>query len=128
MARTEEEKVARAPLLVKLGGKEYPITPLVIRDARIWRQKVVNVLTSLPDYINATTDSPDDFNAALKALLVTMQDTTLDLFFEYAKDLPRDEIEKTTTEEEIAEAFSRVIEIAFPLSRSLAEVKTRLFQ
>lgn len=127
MARTEEEKVARAPLLVKLGGKEYPIVPLVIREARAWRLKVVNVLTSLPDYINATTDTPDDFNAALKALLVTMQDTTLDLFFEYAKDLPRDEIEKTTTDEEVAEAFSRVIEIAFPLSRSLAEVRTKLF-
>ena len=126
--RTEEQKVTRAPVIVFLGGKEYEVAPLVIRDARCWRQKVVTVLTSLPDYLEATTDAPKDFDAALKALLVTMQDTVLDLFFEYARDLPREEIEGTATEGEVADAFSRIVEIAFPLAQSLPEIRTRLFQ
>ena len=128
MERTEEEKVARAPLMVKQGGKEYGIAPLVIRDARIWRQKVVDVMTSLPPNIDVTSDTPDAFDALLKVLLVTMQDTVLDLFFAYAKDLDRKEIEGIATEEELAEAFSRVVEIAFPLARSLPMVREKLFR
>lgn len=128
MGRTEEQIIAQAPIIIMLGGKEYKVAPLVIRDAREWRQKVVTVIASLPDHLGATTDTPDDFDAALQALLVTMQDTILDLFFEYAKDLDRDEIEGIATEEEVAKAFSRIVEVAFPLARSLPEIRQRLFQ
>lgn len=126
--RTEEQIVARAPIVVKLGGNEYEVAPLVIREARNWRRRVVEVITLLPEHLGATTDAPEDFDAALKALLVTMQDTVLDLFFEYAKDLNREEIEGIATEEEVAEAFSRIVEVAFPLARSLPEIRQRLFR
>lgn len=126
--RTEEEILSQAPVIVKLGGKDFKVKPLVIKEAREWRRKVVEVIVKLPDHLNATTDAPEDFDAALKALLVTMQDTILDLFFEYAKDLNRDEIEGIATEEEIADAFSRIVEVAFPLARSLPEMRQRLFR
>jgi len=128
MKRTEEQIVAQAPIIVVLGGKDYPVKPLVIREARAWRQKVVEVIAKLPEHLQATTDTPESFDAALKALLVTMQDTVLDLFFEYAKDLDREEIEGIATEEDVAEAFSRVVEVAFPLARSLPELRGRLFR
>ena len=125
MARSEDQMVSQAGIVVKLGGKEYEIAPLVIRDARKWRQKVVEVLTKLPDL---ERDGPDAFNKALKVLLVNMQDTVIDLFFEYAKDLDREEIEGKASEEDIAEAFSRVIEVAFPLAGSLPMVRKSLSQ
>ena len=128
MERTEEQKVTQAPLMVKLGGKEYAVAPLVIREARMWRRKVVDVMSSLPEHLGVTTDTPEAFDAALKMLLVDMQDTVIDLFFEYAKDLDRDEIEGIATEEDIEEAFSRVVGVAFPLARSLPLVRQKLFQ
>lgn len=126
--RTEADIVSQAELMVSLGGKEYGIKPLVIKEARAWRSKCVDALTLLPDHVHASSDEPDSFDAALRGLLVTMQDVTLDLFFEYAKDLPRETIEATTNEYEIAEAFSRVIEVAFPLAGSLPEIRERLFR
>ena len=119
MARTEEQILTQAGVLVKLGGKEYSIKPLVIRDARAWRMKVA-------EYISKLDIESDDFDVALKHLLVTMQDVTIDLFFEYAKDLDRKKIEGEATEEDIAEAFSRVVEVAFPLAQSLPMVKRKL--
>ena len=126
-SRSENDIVTKAPIVVSLGNKEYDIAPLVIKEARAWRVKVVEVLASLPS-LEDTADTPENFDAALKLLLVTMQDTVLDLFFEYAKELDREEIEGIATEDEVADAFSRVIEVAFPLARSLPEIRKRLFR
>ncbi|KKK73748.1 hypothetical protein LCGC14_2890700 [marine sediment metagenome] len=155
MERSEEEKVGQLGIIVKLGGAEYKVAPLVIRDARNWRLKVANVLCDLsvqpPEtrrwfrfigwlvglkgkkqntrgFTNATTDDPEAFDKALKYLLVTMQDTVIDLFFEYAKDLNRKEIEAIATEEQIGEAFSRIVEVGFPLAQSHSMLKQRLLQ
>jgi len=122
--RTEEQKIIRAPIKVTLGGQEYEILPLVIRDSVLWRQKVVPLLIPLPKHL--ATDTPDGFEIAISELLVGMPNTVLDLFFEYAKDLNRKEIEGKATEAEVAEAFNKIVEIAFPLSRSLPGVVERL--
>jgi len=70
MKRTEEEKITQSPISVMLGGKKYYIKPLVIRDSRVWRQEIANVLSSLPGYTKVTTDVLDLFEKALKAMLV----------------------------------------------------------
>ena len=120
MQRSEEEKVAQAPIKVILGGNEYEIKPLVIRDSRVWRQKVVTALSTIPKHAKATTDDPEKFAEALNAMLVAMPDTVIDLFFEYAKNLDRDEIEGVATDTEVATAFEEVVGLAFPLASSLA--------
>jgi len=153
--RTEEQKVSQAGIVVKLGGAEYEVAPLVIRDARKWRQKVVGVLSGLSgqpsetrrwkrllgrvsglfgkgkgagNYLESTTDDPESFDKALEYLLVTMQDTIIDLFFEYAKDLPRDVIEATATDAEMATAFAEVVKIAFPLVEAPVRTMAKLYQ
>lgn len=126
--RTEEDKVLRAPIVVVLGGREYKIKPLVIRDSRAWRSKLVDVLAELPKYADVTTDKPDEFEAALKVLLVTMSDMVADLFFEYAKDLNREEIEGIATDGELSKAFALIVAAAFPLAQSLPAVMTKLYQ
>ena len=128
MERTEAEKVTQEPITVKLGGKEYEIILLVIRDSRKWRKKIINLIAPLPSLVSATMDDPDVFKNALLRLMVVMPDKVIDLFFEYAKDLPRDEIEETANDTELAVAFDQVVAVAFPLVQSLPKVMARLSQ
>ncbi len=124
--RTEEQKLIHAPITVVLGGKDFEITPLVIRDSRAWRAKVVEALSVLPSYAKTTTDNPELFATALEAMLVKMPDTVLDLFFDYAKGLDRKQIEETATDAEMAKAFQQVVDLAFPLAQSLVGTMVKL--
>lgn len=128
MERTEEQKVTRAPVIVVLGGREFEIVPLVIRDSRKWRIKAVEALASLPKYAKVTTDDVDQFGEALNSMLVQTPDTVVDLFFNYAKELNREEIEAIATDEEIAEAFRQVVKMAFPLAQSLVGAMVKVSQ
>ena len=122
MERSEEDKLTQSPILVTLGGKEYAIRPLVIRESREWRRKLVGIFKMLPKYLNMTTDNPEGFSEALNEMLIEMPDMVTDLFFSYAKDLDRDEIESTTIEQDLSVAFQEVIKYAFPLSQSLMKI------
>jgi len=125
--RTEEEKLTRAPIVVILGGKEYKVAPLVIRDSREWRKKVVELIAPLPGLININTDDEKGFGEALNQLLVAMPDQVLELFFEYAKDLDRKEIEGAATDAELKDAFAEVMKIAFPLAEAVPATMLRIF-
>lgn len=126
--RTEEEIVVQAGIKVILGGVEYQVKPLVIRDSRLWRAKLVKLLAELPKYAKVDSDSPDEFGEALTAIMVSMPDTICDLFFEYAKDLDREKIEAVATEAEVAKGFEQVVEIAFPLVQSMTKAMKQVSQ
>lgn len=128
VVRTEEDKLLKAPLVVILGGKEYQIELLVIKDAREWRKKAAKVLSYIPKYANVSTDDAEGFAGAMSAMLVEMPDEMTNLFFEYAKNLDRDEIEATATEAELAKAIEAVMEVAFPLLRSMTSAWGKLAQ
>ena len=119
MERTEDQKVHHDPFKVMLGGQEYDVEPLVIKYSRPWRKKVIDLISDLPKYAKVDTDKPDEFAEAVKILMVKSQDSIIDLFFEYAKELPREEIEETATEAEVAVAFEVVMAFAFPLSETI---------
>jgi len=128
MARTEEEKIVQAGIRVILGGEEYEVKPLVIRESREWRAKVIKLIAPIPELVKVTTDTLEDFEQVLTTMLVTMPDQVVDFFFDYAKDLNREEIESKATDKELADAFKEVIAVAFPLAQSSPEVITRLFK
>lgn len=113
--RTEEEKILQAPIIVTFGGKDYEVKPLVIKESRAWRQKVWEIMVELPKTTKVSSAEPDKFEAALKSMLVSMPDQIVDLFFDYARDLPREEIEEIATDIEMAKAWQQVAEVAFPL-------------
>jgi hypothetical protein len=119
--RTEEEKVVQAPIVIILGGQEYNVKPLVIRDSRIWRQKVADLLGNIPKHITPDSDKPDEFKVALQSLMSTVPDAIIDLLFDYAVDLDREEIEGIATDAEIGIAFTKILEVAFPLTQSLVK-------
>jgi uroporphyrinogen-III decarboxylase len=124
--RSEEQIVSQAPILVSFGGKEYQIRLLVIKESREWRQKLAKMMGELSPVINTTTDTPEKFQEAMNSLLVTMPDTVVDLVFAYGKDLPRDEIEAVATDAEMAKAFESILEVAFPLARSVTGITGKL--
>ncbi len=126
--RTEDEIVTRASIEVILGGKTFKIAPLVIRDSRGWRKKVVSLIAPLPALVKVTMDDEEDFGNVLTTMMVTNPDQVLDLFFEYAKELDREEIESIATDDEMAVAFQEVIKVAFPLAASPMKVMERLSQ
>ena len=128
MARTEEEKLVQAPIVLVLGGAKYEVRPLVIKESREWREKLAALISSLPQYVNVTTDAPDQFGDAVSAILVTMPDAVVDLVFLYAKDLNREEIEAVATDAEVATAFEQIVEVAFPLAKGLTGAMTKLSQ
>jgi len=130
MERTEEDKLSQAGIKVILGGKEYGIAPLVIRDSRIWRKKFIDLIVPLPNLVNTIFDSenPQSFTDALITMLVTNADAVLDLFFDYAQDLNREEIEGTATDSELAKAFEEVMKIAFPLAENLPKALKHIYQ
>ena len=117
--RTEEDKIVQAPVVIVLGGKEYDVKPLVIRDSRIWRKKVSGLLGDIPKYVNTNSDNPDEFKAAMEAMMSTAPDAIIDLVFGYAVGLNREEIEAVATDAEIGIAFSKILEVAFPLAKNL---------
>ncbi len=126
--RTEEQKILQEPLKVILGGEERRIRVLTIRESSEWRKKLVTLWSQIPKFTKITSETPDDFSKALNSLLVEMPDAVTDLFFAYAKDLDREEVEQVATDSEIARAFEQVIEVAFPLARSLLGAMGRLSQ
>ncbi len=126
--RNEEDKIAQAPIVVILGRKKYDVAPLVIRDSREWRKKVIELIAPLPQMTKVTTKNPETFGEVLKQMLVIMPDKVIELFFEYAKGLKQAEIEAEATDAEMAEAFKEVIAVAFPLAKSLPGVIERLAQ
>ena len=124
MERTEEQKAFQEPIKVILGGEEYDVKPLVIKYSRPWRKAVIELIATLPKYATVDTDKPDEFAEAVKVLMVESQDAIIDLFFDYAKDLPREQIEEVATESEVAIAFQGVMALAFPLSETLPAMMT----
>ena len=124
--RPEDQIVSQAPISVSFGDKEYKIKPLVIKESRAWRQKLATMMGKLSPVVNTTTETPEKFQEAMNSLLVTMPDTIVDLVFEYAKDLPREEIEAVATDAEMAKAFESILEVAFPLARSVTGITGKL--
>ena len=124
--RTEEDIIVQAGIEVILGGEKYNIAPLVIKESREWRKGVVELVSVMPEYANVTTDMPDKFKEALNAIMVALPDRVIDLFFQYAKDLNREDIEATTTDAELAKGFEQEVEVAFPLAQSMTKTMERL--
>ncbi len=116
--RSEDQVVTQAPILVSFGGKEYQIKPLVIKESREWRKKFAAILGDLPLFVNAI-DTTEHFQQVINGMFLDVPDKIVDLIFAYAKDLPREEIEAVATDAEMSVAFECIIEVAFPLARSM---------
>jgi len=125
--RSEDQKITQAPIIVSFGGKEYEIKPLVIKESREWRRKFAKILGELPLFVNVA-DTTEHFQEVINGMFMDVPDKVIGLIFAYAKDLPREEIEAVATDVEMSKAFESILEVAFPLARSMVGATTTLSQ
>lgn len=119
------DKAAPAGITVILGGKEYEVKPLVIRESREWRKKAAPFQAAIAKYASINSDDPEQFEKALIELLIDRIDETIDLFFDYARELDRKTLEDIATDKEIVEALNRVNKMAFPFGEVPEKAKTK---
>lgn len=125
--RSEDQILTQAPIMVSFGGKQYELKPLVIKESREWRKQFAAVLGDLPLFVNVA-DTTKHFQEVINGMFLDVPDKVIDLIFAYAKDLPREEIEAVATDVEMSVAFESILEVAFPLSRSMMGATAKLSQ
>lgn len=137
--RTESEILAKAPIKVKLGEKDYKIPVLTVLPARDWRTKLDASMAGLADSFKVMESA--NANAVANGLtfaLIQFPEKVADLVFDYANGwtnpgqvlshgshdlvLPREEILANATEEQLATAFSAIMQVAYPFLPQLAMV------
>jgi hypothetical protein len=123
MARTDAEIRARTPLSVRFGDQDYQIQLLRVHAQREWRKRLVTELGVILGNFSLSADQvgANVFHGGLISALVQCPEKLADLLFEYAPDLPKDQILESATEEQVIFAFSAVMEVALPF---LAVLKT----
>jgi hypothetical protein len=122
MERTEDQKIGQEPIQVTFNGAKYEIKLLTIKEASKWRKQAVAILAGLPRNARVSAEDPQAFQNAVQALISDSPDATLDLFFSYAKDLPREEIENTANDAEMATAFEQVLQVGFLALSNIAKL------
>ena len=124
--RTEEQKIAREPVTASFGGKEYKIRVLTLGESREWKQNVAKLMDNSVSQIQTNDSDSEKFSKTLLSFMLDSPNTMIDLFFSYAKDLNREEIEQVATEEEISIAWDKVREVAFPLAQTLVQTINKM--
>lgn len=124
--RTEEQKITHGPEAVVLGGRTYHIKPLTINEQYEWRQQVYEVLREVIGSVSQDTFSARlfswlpgyggtrQFTRAVQMAFLGFPKRAADLFFAYARDLPRKEIEERATEQELVQAALVVWRLGYP--------------
>jgi hypothetical protein len=120
--RSESDMLDMRPIKVKLGTKEYEIPTLNNRKSAAWREKLyaaLGPLVSSFDFgsvdLNARRDQVSAMMAAkLSQELIAFPERLAELLFEFAPDLPREEILDNATDEQIGIAFSACAEVGYP--------------
>lgn len=116
--RTEEQILTRAPIKAKLGDKEYDLPILPVIKMAAWRKKFIEVTNEFAG-VGVTL-------ALVGQAFIAMPEKIADLVFAYHPALPKKEILKTATEEQLAAVLSQIIPVAFPFVRQLSLMKSVL--
>lgn len=120
--RSESDILAKAPIKVKLGEKDYRIPVLTVLPAREWRIKLNTELAGLTGSFKVVEAA--DANAVASGLtfaLIQFPEKVAELVFLYAgESLPKDEILAASTEEQLAAAFSAIMQVAYPFLPQLS--------
>src|ERR1700739_4148794 len=121
--RSEDDVLARAPITVKLGERDYAIPLLTVLAQREWRRTLYAELLPILESFNFQVDGKS-MATGLTAALLQFPEKLTDLVFAYAPDLlpAKDEILQHSTEEQIAAAFSAIMAVAFPFLPQLGMV------
>lgn len=119
LKRTEEQILTQAPIKVMFGEVEYDIKPLRILKAREWRVTLIEKLKDVMGQLSGQAEGEKQLMSALGYVLVQFPETLAELVFAYAEYLPQDKILEEATEEQMAKAFGKILQVAFPFQGEL---------
>lgn len=120
-ARTEDQIVSMEPIAVKFGATEYKLPILGINAQRAWREKLSAVLVPILEKFKPAA-SPNSAAFGLAGALLDFPQEIAKMVFEYdsTKVLDSEKILNEASEEQMATAFSAVMQVAFPYTGQLA--------
>jgi hypothetical protein len=111
--RTEDDILSQAPIKIKLGQKDYEVKVLTILKARKWRAQLVETLGIVFDSFKQPAVGAA-LPSAMTSALMEFPEKLTDLIFAYAPELPRETILEEATESQIVNAFTAIMQEAFP--------------
>ncbi len=120
--RTDDDKLSLAPIKVQFGGKPYEIPIRTMNKARAWREQFVSSLSTIGTKLQGDVANLDNFIGGFAFAFLRFPEKLADLVFAYGPDLPREVIEGEGTDEELAMAFSGIMQVAFPFRAELTMV------
>jgi hypothetical protein len=122
--RSEEDQMFMLPSKVRLGEMDYEIRPLPMRKSAEWRAKFTEEVHALGEHMKGDAASMDKFVGGLKFAFLKFPAKISEMVFSYAPDLPREVIENEASDEQMASAFSVVLQISFPYAAHLTLAQT----
>jgi hypothetical protein len=122
--RTESEMLARAPIKAQLGGKTYELKILTILEARAWRELMFNAAEGAIGVLSSEVLDLSVLISGLNTVLLRFPEKLAGLLFAYAPELPREEVEASATEEELAVVLNVIMKVAFPFGPILKAMQS----
>lgn len=111
LARTDEQKVLQSPITMLFGTQKYSVKPLPLIPAREWRVKFNEVIGPIAEnFASKGASIPQTLANALN----DFPEKIADLIFAYAPDLPKDQIMREATEEQLVVAYEDLMVVAYP--------------
>lgn len=121
--RTEIQKLTQEPVMVRFGNQDYEIKPLPIKAAIPWVTKVVKILSASIGLTKLKADDTASLETAMQSVMVENPLKIVDLVFEYARDLKREEIETVASSAQLMTAFERCLEFEKPFLMGMKSLK-----
>lgn len=113
MQRTESDILTKAPVKITLGEKEYQVKPLTIGPAREWRALVMGTMKTTLGAFGSDVN-PQNMAPGLSAAMIAFPEKLLEIIMAFAPYLPKEEIEASATDEQLAVAYGKVMALGFP--------------
>jgi hypothetical protein len=115
-------------IVITIAGKDYTVQPLKFKGSRSWRMALAEKFDGIVDALQGVgmVEVKDMAGIGriideLKGTLIGSLDTVLDLVCAYVPAISEDRarIEEEAFDEEIIDAFTRILGLAFPLGKIL---------
>lgn len=133
--RSAEQILNQEPVVVRLGGAEYPVPPQPRRWTRRFRKAAAERLGAIESWVGLLAGGAVGNLAVSEAIPLLRRfvaedaDGLLDLIYEYSPELEaaREAIEDTATDEECLSAVIAIVQVVFgPFLSGLAGRVTAL--
>lgn len=122
--RSEIDKIIQSPVKITLGGGEYEIKPLPIKQAIPWVKKLLKLFADTVSIAKLEANDTSAVEVALTKAMVEYPEQMAGLFWDYAKGLDREKLEDLASSSEVMAAFRDVISFELPFLQGISILKT----